>query len=84
MKKFKRITLIVILLLTVCVGVVAAYGPDCPFCNRIDREKIRCPFCGGYEVEHEHVCSEHPQCISAVCASCGYGWEEGYDPCGNR
>lgn len=83
MKNFKRITLIVILLLTVCVGVVAAYGTDCRLCERINKE-LRCPFCGGYDVEHEHVCSEHPQRISAACASCGYGWKEGYDPCGNR
>lgn len=79
MKNFKRIAFSAIMLLSACVGVIAAYESDCLLCKRINKE-LRCPFCSGYDVVHDHVCSEHPQCISAVCASCGYGWEEGYDP----
>ena len=79
MKNFKRIAFTAIMLLSACVGVIAAYESDCLLCKRINKE-LRCPFCSGYDVIHDHVCSEHLQCISAVCASCGYRWEEGYDP----
>lgn len=71
-RMLKKFLLIATFAIILCGSVIATHAFDC---------KIKCPVCGGENVNHYHPCMIHEDAYRAICRDCNYEWANIEDTC---